>query len=340
MKIAHIHVWDKQNKGDVGIVIAVQDLLKKNFPKCQIRNFPLTLLKKMTRKSIQEINKCDLVVIGGGGIFYHWFMPYDEKSIAQIKKPIVIFGVGYIREIGARKLTPAELHSIAFLVKKAKLVGVRERYTKKVLVKYGIPATKINVIGDPAVFLEEKPTSKLKFTKPVNIGLNLNYSGWMGFGQYQETILKTYQQVAKYFQEKHKANIYYLQHHPGEKDIYPALKIKDMKIVNIAPKEQKWVYRQLDLVVGMMLHSVVMTFGADTPFVCIGYDLRNKNFVRFINHPELNLPASELTVRKGYNLITKTFKQRKALQKDLVKQKKAIWNEHEKFLKKCKGLVK
>ena len=113
-----------------------------------------------------------------------------------------------------------------------------------------------------------------------------------------------------------------------------------MKIVNIAPKEQKWVYRQLDLVVGMMLHSVVMTFGADTPFVCIGYDLRNKNFVRFINHPELNLPASELTVRKGYNLITKTFKQRKALQKDLVKQKKAIWNEHEKFLKKCKGLVK
>ena len=34
LRIAHIHVWDKKNKGDLAIVLAVQELIKKEFNNC------------------------------------------------------------------------------------------------------------------------------------------------------------------------------------------------------------------------------------------------------------------------------------------------------------------
>ena len=74
IKIAHIHVWDKKNKGDLAIVIAVQDLLKKKFHKPEILDFPIEFLKQGSFSDINKLNSCDLVVIGGGGIFYHYFL--------------------------------------------------------------------------------------------------------------------------------------------------------------------------------------------------------------------------------------------------------------------------
>jgi len=43
----------------------------------------------------------------------------------------------------------------------------------------------------------------------------------------------------------------------------------------------------------MMLHSCVMAVGAGTPEINVAYDLRNRNFARFIGCPELvvELPA-------------------------------------------------
>ena len=79
LKIAHLHVWDKKNKGDVAIVDAVQKLLKKQFSGAKIVDFPVHLLKGASQAIIEKINQTDLVVIGGGGIFYHWFMPYDIR---------------------------------------------------------------------------------------------------------------------------------------------------------------------------------------------------------------------------------------------------------------------
>ena len=86
VKIAHLHVWDQKNKGDRAIVLAVQELLRLNFPGCLISDFPISLLKKGYKNSFQDkpgnngrgikkINQADLVIIGGGGIFYSYFYP-------------------------------------------------------------------------------------------------------------------------------------------------------------------------------------------------------------------------------------------------------------------------
>ncbi len=300
IKIAHIHVWDKSNKGDLAIVIAVKDLLVKKFNNVDFLDFPIEFLSKGTDSDIDKINSCDFVVIGGGGIFYHYFLPFSKKLISKIKKPIFIFGTGYIREIGAKSLKSEQLNSLLYLIKKSKLVALRDDYTKKFLIKNGASPDKISLIGDPAVLLKEKKINKNKIhefeldCKAPKIGLNLNYSGWLGFGQYKKEILDSYKNVANYFIKKYGAKIYYLKHHPGEDQIIKELDFPIFKVVDLHPYQQKYLYSKMDLIIGMMLHSCVMAFGALTPEINLAYDLRNKSFANFIKSPELLVELEEL----------------------------------------------
>jgi len=331
LKIAHLHVWDQHNKGDVGIVLAVQELLFQKFPGCQIKDFPLTILQDGKKKEITDINKADLVVIGGGGIFYSYFLPYNKKIIKAIKKPIILFGVGYIREVDAPKLSSRAINSATFLIQQAKLVGVRDNNTKKFFVQHGADKNKIKVIGDPAILLSEKK-SNLKLNGQIKIGLNLNYSGWLGFGRWQSDILPAYQEIAEYFQRKYQAQVYYLQHHPGEDKIYPELKIKNLEVINLPPHQQKYIYGQLDLIVGMMLHVGVMALGAGTPEISVAYDLRNYSFAKFINHSELVVDLNKLKSGELLKRVKMVYKKKNYYKKEFTNIKEKINNKQSSFL--------
>jgi hypothetical protein len=137
LRIAHIHVADRQNKGDYAIVLAVQELLRTQFSGCQISNFSVELLKMGRAADLNKINRADLIVLGGGGLFYSYFLPYNLDFLAGLKPPLIIFGVGYIREIGALALSAAAARSVAALANQASLVGVRDHKTKEFLVKQG-----------------------------------------------------------------------------------------------------------------------------------------------------------------------------------------------------------
>jgi len=326
--IAHIHVWDKNNKGDLAIVLAVQELLKKKFKNCRIINFPVEVLKNYDVKNIQKLNRADLIIMGGGGILYSYFLPFDLRTVGEIKKPFFLLGLGYIKEVDAPAWSQDKIKSVVALFDKVKLAGVRDYNTRDFLLKNGVDAKKIKVIGDPAAFLFEKKPSITKYTKlglnkrNFKIGLNLNYSGWLGFGKWREDILSAYREAAEYFQNELGAEIYYLKHHPGEDNIYPELKIKNLKLVDLKPGEQKYVYGKMDLVIGMMLHVGVMSFGALTPEISVAYDIRNYGFADFIGHPELvvdldKLKNGELLNRAKMVIGKQAFYQRKFADKKI-----------------------
>lgn len=155
IKIAHIHVWDQNNKGDLAIVLAVQELLRSTFARVEIIDYPVEVLKKYDGSILKQLNSADFIVMGGGGLFYRYFLPFSLEVIAGLQKPFIIFGVGYIREVGAPALKRNERDSIIALANHAALLGVRENYTKRFLIKHGVPAEKIQVIGDPALLLSE-----------------------------------------------------------------------------------------------------------------------------------------------------------------------------------------
>ncbi len=338
MKIAHIHVWDKNNKGDFAIVQAVQQIIGENLTDSKISDFPMTVLRDGKKTDIEKINVADLVIIGGGGIYYRWFLPYSTEFIKKIKPPIVIFGVGYIREIGSRKLNKKEIESIAVLNKKAALSSVRDYYTKNFLIKAGVPIKKISVIGDPAIFLLEKKPKKITFNNKIKIGLNLNYSGWLGFGYFEKDILKSYEETASYFQNEFDAEIYYMYHHPDEKKICQKLKIDKIKPINLPPTQQKYVYGKMDLIIGMMLHSVVLSFGAKTPEINVAYDIRNKSFAKFIGCPELVISSKKLKNQTLLKRAKIVFKNRQNYKIKFERRKEKIWKKHLLFLDEIKKI--
>lgn len=327
MKIAHIHVWDKKNKGDTAIVLAVQQILREHFKKSTIINFPVDILKKPQWSSLSQINTADIVIIGGGGIFYHWFTPYNTSFIKKIKPPLVVFGVGYIREFGAKRLSAEAKKSIAFLCSYASLVSVRDYYTKRFLTANGVPASKIRIIGDPAIFLKPKKCGFPTITQaPLRIGFNLNYSGWLGFGKYEKRILHAYETVVEKLQKKG-AKLFYLMHHPDEARILKKTTLKNIMIINREPREQVFVYSQLNLVIGMMLHTAVLSFSVQTPFINIGYDIRNKNFARFIHCPELAIPVTSLSAKKLLQTTMKVLENEDAYRKKFLQRKNALWRK-------------
>lgn len=340
MTIAHIHVSDTKNKGDVAIVLAVQELLKKYLNDPRITDIPVDYLKTgQPKKIIDKINSCDLVIIGGGGIFYRWFLPFKTSVINAIKKPIIIFGVGHINELGAPPLTKKQCLSVVKLVEKSSLCGVRDIYTRQWLKKLGVSPKKIDLIGDPAIFLKEKKSLNTPTLSKINIGLNLNYSGWLGFGHYQNTIIDSYNRIIRFFEDQG-GQIFYLQHHPDERRIITALKSRTIKVINKTPATQKYLYGRMDMIVGMMLHSAVMAFGAGTPAINLGYDLRNKSFADYIGLPELHLACPDLTEDNLLVRCQEVWRQRQRYKKIIAHKKTAIWKTHYDFIKKIKAIQK
>ncbi len=334
MKIAHIHVWDKQNKGDVGIVEAVQDLLIDNLPGVEIFDIPMDQMKLGELNWLDKINSCDLVVMGGGGIYYRYFLPYNETFINSIKPPIITFGVGYINEFGSPSLTPEDKHSVKVLNQVAKLRSVRDENTFNFLREIGVNKD-IEIIGDPAVLLKEKPVD-LKLGQ-FNVGFNINYSGWLGFGQYQDQIISSYQECIDYLVSEHKANIYYLVHHPGEHQIFPKLERK-FEVIDVPAKQQKYAYSKLQLVVGMMLHVGVMAFGAGTPIMIVAYDIRNLGFAKFIGYDEIITLPQDLKPGLLKNRMIETISNLDKYKQGFASKISDIKSRHDKFFTQIKSI--
>jgi len=337
LTIAHIHVWDKKNKGDYAIVLAVQELLKNKFSGVKILDFPVEVLKSENETSLKKINSADLVFIGGGGIFYSYFLPFNERMIKAIKKPIYLFGLGYIKEVDAPLWPKKNITSVLTLARQAALVGVRDLNTRRFLIKNGLAANKIKVIGDPAALLKEQKLSEVKIkklklnSKKIKIGLNLNYSGWLGFGCWREDILNAYKEVIRHFLIQG-AEIYYLKHHPGEESIYRELGVKNIIKIDLSPAEQKYVYSQMDMIIGMMLHVGVMSFGALTPEISVAYDIRNYGFAEFIRAKELVVDLEKLKEGELLKRAKKVFAQKEAYKAKFKKEKQKIKEKEERFL--------
>jgi len=230
------------------------------------------------------------------------------------------------------------LESIVFLCQKAKVVSFRDNYTKNFLVQKGLAGKEIDVIGDPAVLLNEEKDKKIKISKDkINIGLNLNYSGWLGFGWWQNKIIQSYNVIIKYYQ-KNNADIYYMVHHPGEYKILNNL--NNVKIIDVYPKKQKYIYSKMDIIIGMMLHSCVMSFGALTPEINLAYDIRNFNFANFIKCPELAIAPNELSKNKLLSLSKNVLKKNEEYKKIFKTKKEDIKKRHQKFIKKIENILK
>ncbi|MEK6918370.1 MAG: polysaccharide pyruvyl transferase family protein [Nanoarchaeota archaeon] len=373
VKIIHFHVKEKSNIGDVAIVLSLRDILKtkfkitsytsKNIFDLKKRDYPwfidilmkyfeilkftssIKLLDKNYRKIknklddilLNKINKHDLMILGGGGLYSKWFFPLNDELINKIKIPIIIFGVGYNHNFGDKNLSSKELKSIIFLNRKAKLSSVRDLETKEFLKKLGFNA---DYIGDPAIFLKSKKIN-LKFEKNIKIALNIAQHGWKFQDKYTPQLVDYYTELIKNLGRTYNAKFFYIRHHSNENRVIKILKKRfpDMTICKYGPYETKYIYENMDLVISMMLHSSIFAFGSSVPVFNIAYDKKNHAFMRAINQENSFIDVRNLNlenISSDLKILSSLIKKKN----NFLKIKKGFNKKTNEFVEKIRQITK
>jgi len=115
-------------------------------------------------------------------------------------------------------------------------------------------------------------------------------------------------------------------------DEYIKLGIKNIIKVDLSPHEQKYAYSKMDMIIGMMLHVGVMSFGALTPEISVAYDIRNYGFSEFIGHKELVVDLDKLKNDELIKRAKKVFSSKNVYKKEFDKLKKEISYTQHKFI--------
>jgi polysaccharide pyruvyl transferase WcaK-like protein len=325
LKIIHFHPETRINKGDIAIAESIEDLLKENvdvskythgfiehlrkmkyprlihilsihknisrfFPQFfPFKNFYIWLRKNQINRIVRRINKNDLFVIGGGGIYSNFFFPLDKRILSKIKIPIIIFSPGVNINLNSPGLTNDVKESIKYLNKIARLSSVRDSYTLRYLKNQLKKGTEN--IGCPALFLKEKECNYVKIdAKNFNLGVNIaNHSKSITKEKLDE-IINLYLRIIGEFSKKVEKplKIYYFQHFPKEKVVIKKLKNKGLsfRVINFKPKKMKSYYRKMDFVIPMMLHSCIFSFGSKTKFFNFAYSVKNIAFMNDIRQKQ------------------------------------------------------
>jgi polysaccharide pyruvyl transferase CsaB len=130
------------------------------------------------RESFKALKKCDIAILGGGGLFqdsylYACFLwAWQVFWVKFFKKPLFIYasGVGPLNSRIGQRLT-------RWAYSRADVVTVRDHYSAKLLSKIGLKK-EVYIIADP-VFLFKKPDyakSRAKNTYIISLRPWLNYN--------------------------------------------------------------------------------------------------------------------------------------------------------------------
>jgi len=299
------------------------------------------LEKPQNPEFLKTLNQHDLCVIGGGGLYSKFFLPFNAQVIKSIETPIVLYGIGYIRNLGDKDLTNEQIESARLLNTRAKLTSVRDEYTCKFLRDLGIQD--VHAIGDPAIFLSSEETNQVALDKnKIKIGVNVASHYWTLYPQYLRKTIGEYIKACEFLIKRLDAEVVYLIHHSDEHQVAEAMKKKKMplKVVdtNPNPYKMKFIYGKLDLVIGMMMHSTVLAFGSGVPIVNVAYDAKNYNFMEFIGQGDKVIDVREANSKKISDLAIRTIDDSNDIKAGFKALKDKLWGKQEDFLTKIKEL--
>ena len=234
------------------------------------------------RRNIDELNKCDYILIGGGGLILR-NIGSQTNIIQNLKRPFGLIGVS----VEAKHKSMEDFFQI--IKQKAEFIIVRDKQSKKYLDNH----YKV-IVGPDLTFLY--PLNVVKEVEEDTCGLNLrDWYYWNAtlHGGYHNSMLKVNRKI------------------PWIKKIYPFPKWSPDKVVKIVEKNfnevlpipfyfeannindrevllryfervpsnfNPSVYSNIRYLIGMRYHSIVFAAQCGIPFVSLSYQPKNDTF--------------------------------------------------------------
>lgn len=265
--IAHFGLHHPVNAGDTLLFHSTRELFDYYFGDQHWKLF--NIRDQMTSAKAEELNEnAKAIVIGGGGMIADkgfesgWQFNCSLELLEQIKVPIIVFGIGYNLFRGQELSEKAKEH-LAATAKQAAFFGVREKETVRLLKE---------ITGEDIAY-QPCPTAILsKFyplpdVEPTRIGFN-----WAGDGMEFRIGAKKgrKEKIESLFRELQKAlpnNIDLTQHLRGDNTAWKYLDGNRIDLHLAPPKTIINYYAQVELNIGMRLHSQLIPFGLGNGFI-------------------------------------------------------------------------
>jgi polysaccharide pyruvyl transferase CsaB len=313
------------NLGDEAILQSIITQLRRDLPHLEITVFSRDAedtkkrhgveraipVRKLSRAEVMpEVERLDLLIIGGGGILYDADarIYLREVGLAREKHvPVMVYA------IGAGPLENADVQKeVANCLEGVELITVRERSAQQVLEHAGVHR-EITVTADPALLLKPEPlprgvlrTEGLEGRRRL-IGMSVREPGVaapdLDVNQYHALLAN----AADFMVDRFDADVVFV---PMERSVLDS-QHSHAVISNMLRAQRATVLKgeytsgqllslmgKLDFALGMRLHFLIFAALQGTPFVALPYAGKVSGFLE-----ALNLPAPPLNLVNPGRLI-------------------------------------
>ena len=304
---------------------------------------------------VKEIKSSDLVICGGGGLFFdywgvdpetfltnkHWGLTYcagPPLLAAFIGKPVMIYavGVGPLYSEVSKKI-------VGLLGRVSTRITVRDYDSKEELIGLGITPDKIELTADPAFSLiEDLPSFEKRENNPPQIAVVLrNWNVNVSPAYWERAVAEALEKFAKeldahlvfipfqvYPQDTLANDIFVIERvsciigHPKKTIFYEELPLH--AILNLIASS--------DILVGMRLHSLMFAAATETPMVSIEYDPKISNFMESIDLTDFNVNIRAVSAALLFEALINAWSQKEETRKKLRGKKDSLYRLAQKNL--------
>ncbi|MFH1720079.1 MAG: polysaccharide pyruvyl transferase CsaB [Patescibacteria group bacterium] len=270
-------------------------------------------------KSVIAVAKCDLFILGGGGLFT------DEKPHA-----ILIWGIHaklanlfkkkvymYAQSVGPLEYKWSQ-KVVQKLFRKATHVSVRDQESKDLLDLMDIQKY-VDITADPAILLP-KPVDRAWDGKKYMI---LSVRPWI---KYRHDLNKILAQYCDWLYKNHKIKALLLPFQEShDNDTHELNKIfaqtKHAEVLDFDDNLESVLQKisGAEFVVGMRLHSLIFACLTNTPLIGLSYSQKVENFLRSINMQNNRLDIETFTLENLQNLTQKILSDSNSAKSELQK---------------------
>ncbi|MCK4456648.1 MAG: polysaccharide pyruvyl transferase family protein [Thermoplasmata archaeon] len=341
MKVTILGYYGVPNIGDEAILAGMLQKLRPAFPDASIKvsardetyvrrmhdveTFPLDQM----RSFVAVASKSDIILVGGGGLLFDTpfqVLPFWLGRIVAARSvgtPSVLYsvGVGPIEKRRSRRYLRLGLRY-------ADAISVRDEYSAELLRKCGVKR-EVSILPDPALLLEPAAESRAKEILReegvpedggLKIGVSLRY--WQAFDESQQ---KRFASSIRNALEKTaaKSDVSFVmvpfQLPPALGDVGLMEEIAagsacedDIHFVrdSYTPAEVKALLGQMDLMLGMRLHSLIFSLSMGVPSIALSYASKVASTMESFGFGDYCLPLNAVTGDKIVSLTMKAIERK------------------------------
>lgn len=285
------------NLGDHAISIAVAQQIEAAAPGLDIH--------AVDWNALDEAAIAGPMLVAGSG---YYFLESSKSPAARIARdsrffeehrcPLAFYGVG-VNYVGNESnfsladIPVSEQHTLANSLSNASAVSVRDTTSQAIL--QPLTKTPIVVTGDPALFIKPSRApsdAQTRRSGQLTVGINIPFHG-PAAGRRVARDLPAYIDFLKRFQRKHDCHFIQTIHFHSAVVIGRIIQDQGVRLSQAigGVNTQLQAYQSMDIHIGGMLHSCILSASVGTPCIGLAYDIKHQGFFDLLGQPDLCIPA-------------------------------------------------